>query len=604
MTGRTRYNLTYYAYTFAVGAAGLWLLAYSTGAEDVFGPGFPWLVFIALTLLGLLGKFLSFKLMGLVALTMDTPTYIAAALVLGPVPGGWAVFLSGGLHILWETLAREARKGGERKPFAENVIFPIFQGGGGALAILLPCYILPVRSYASGALDSGVDVLWLAPTLAALFLVIQYVLVLHKYRLLGSSWSQLFREVMVPGLGAEAMVVPLSMVMASVYHAEGDSQVSFWLLCATYVVINVMFKQMSDATRRASDKVDEFRAFGALGRSLCATPQAPVLVPLLAEKTLDMISAADWCLIFAWNDDLERFDSHRRFREGGATDPEVEAMGVELAHRVTNDKIPFSTGALPQDRPGETLRGEAAARLPGSWMGIPVNSHGQIISVIVVFAYPTGRFGPADFALLEMVGQQATIALQNARLYVLSTVDDLTGLYVRRYFDQRLKDEVARSRRYGTRFTLLLIDFDAFKEVNDSYGHATGDRVLKMVAETLRKELRSMDIPARVGGDEMALILPEVGWQGALLLSGRIRARLRESPVEADGHQVHQSVSIGIASFPDHAERDEQELLEAADNALYKAKQGGRDQVRIAAIDAEAMEELMESTVRLGDPED
>ena len=602
MTGRNRYSPSNYAYTFAVGAGGLGLLAFSTGSGDAFGAGFPWRIFVAMSLLGFMSKFLSFKLMGLVTLTMDTAIYIAAALVLGPVPAAWAVFISGAGHVLWETLAREARKGGERRPFPENVVFPIFQGGSGALALLLPCFILPVETFASGGLDTGVDVLWLAPTLAVLFLVIQYPLVLHKYKLLGSSWGEMFEEVMIPGLRAELMVVPLAMVMASVYHAEGDPRVGVWLLCATNVVLNVMFKQMSDATQKASDKVDELRALGALGRSLCATLQVPDLVPLLAEKTLDMISGAEWCLLYVWNDDLGRFDTHRQFRGGGGVDPEVEARGVELAHRVTVDKIPFSTGALPRGRPGETLRGEAAARLPGSWMGLPVTSNGQIIGVIVVFSYTARRFAPAEFAILEMVGQQATIALQNARLYVLSTVDDLTRLYVRRYFDGRLRDEVARSRRYGTRFTLVLVDFDAFKEVNDTYGHGTGDRVLKMVAEILHAEVRSLDIPARVGGDEFAVILPEVGWQGALLLAERIRARLKETPVEADGRQIYQTVSMGVASFPDHATADEKELLEAADTALYKAKQEGRDRIQVAGDGDEDQELDVESTVRLRTP--
>ena len=597
--GRKRYSLTYYVYTASVGGAGLGLLAFYTGSQSVFGAAFPWHVFFVLTFLGLGSKFLSFKLMGLVDLTMDTAVYIAAALVLGPVPAAWAAFLSGAVYILFETVVREARRGGEPRPILDNVLSPIFQGGRGALGVLLPSLVLPLAAYASGALDTSVDVLWLAPSLAALFLLTQYSLVIQKYHLLGSSWRKMFGEVMIPGLRAELLVVPLAMVMALVYHAEGAPRVGFWLLCLTYVVLNVMFKQMSDATRKASAKVDELRAFGTLGRSLCGTLQVPALVPLLAEKTLGMLTAADWCFLYIWKDEEDRFDSYRQLRHGGGVDPEVEARGVELAHRVTVDKIPFSTGDLPRGRPGETLAGETVVRLPGSWMGLPVTSHGQIIGVIVVFAYPHGRFSAGDFALLEMVGQQATIALQNARLYVLSTVDDLTRLYVRRYFDRRLGDEVARSRRYGTSFTLLMIDFDDFKSVNDTYGHATGDRVLKMVADTIIREVRSLDIPARVGGDEFAVILPEVGWQGALLLADRIRSRLRQSPVEAEGRPLYQEVSMGVASFPEHASKDEQELLEVADAALYRAKLRGRDQVQVAG-EEEDTEDLMETTINLG----
>ena len=178
--GSNRYNLTYYAYTASVGAMGLGLLAFYTGSRDVFDAAFSWHVFLALTFLGLGSKFLSFKLMGLVDLTMDTAIYIAAALVLGPVPAAWAAFLSGAIHILAETVMREIRPGGEPRPLPENVLFPIFQGGSGALAILLPSLVLPLEAYASGGLDTSVDVLWLAPSLAALFLLTQYTLVIQK----------------------------------------------------------------------------------------------------------------------------------------------------------------------------------------------------------------------------------------------------------------------------------------------------------------------------------------------------------------------------------------------------------------------------------------
>ncbi|MBM4371628.1 MAG: sensor domain-containing diguanylate cyclase [Deltaproteobacteria bacterium] len=583
MTEERRYGAVYYLYTAVVAVAGLGLLAFVTGRTDAFGKGFPWEILAALSLLGFVSRFLSFRLMGLVTLTMDTALYLAAALILGAVPAAWAVFLTAALHVLWETLRREARPGGDRRPFPENVLAPLFQGGGAVLALLVPCLLLPVAATWEEAADARSAIPWTGPLLAVSFLAIQYALVLEKYHLLGSRWRAMLREVALPGLAAELLVVPLGVVMALMFHAEGPPRPGFWLLCVTHLVLNGVFRQMSVANQKAAATVEELRAFNALGRSLCGTLQAQELLPLLAEKTLDMIGRADWCLLYTWSDEAARFDTLRLFRRGGGTDPEVEARGVELAHRVTGDRLPFSTGPLPAGRPGELLEGEAAARLPGSWMGLPVAPRGQLLGVIVVFSYLPGRFEASDFALLEMVGLQAAIALQNARHYQLATVDALTRLSTRRHFDRRLRDEVARARRYGKRFSLMLVDLDAFKDVNDTLGHAAGDRVLRAVAGIIQQEIRSMDLPARRGGDEFAVLLPEVGPQAALVVAERIRRRLGESPVDVDGHRIRQTVSVGIASFPDHAERDDMQLLAVADGALYGAKMAGRNQVQIAA---------------------
>ncbi len=167
-----------------------------------------------------------------------------------------------------------------------------------------------------------------------------------------------------------------------------------------------------------------------------------------------------------------------------------------------------------------------------------------------------------------------------------AAIDPLTGLWNRRAFDERLKEEIMRSARYSQEVALLMIDLDGFKRVNDRYGHVAGDRVLKTVAEALRSNLRATDVPTRYGGDEFAVILPGIGKTEAFVVAEKLRAVVRERPIELESEgrldELGVTASIGVASAWQGIS-EPIALLEAADQALYQAKQAGRDQVRIAA---------------------
>jgi diguanylate cyclase (GGDEF)-like protein len=164
--------------------------------------------------------------------------------------------------------------------------------------------------------------------------------------------------------------------------------------------------------------------------------------------------------------------------------------------------------------------------------------------------------------------------------------DPLTGLANRRAFAQRLGEECARHLRYGGPVSLLMIDIDQFKQANDRFGHPAGDAVLVTVAEVLRASLRTTDLPVRYGGDEFAVVLPQIGKTEAFAVAEKIRSEIedllplrnREAP---DRPEFAVRVSIGVATASGTASCPE-ELLEAADRALYKAKQNGCNQVRLA----------------------
>jgi diguanylate cyclase (GGDEF)-like protein len=163
-----------------------------------------------------------------------------------------------------------------------------------------------------------------------------------------------------------------------------------------------------------------------------------------------------------------------------------------------------------------------------------------------------------------------------------SNVDALTALWNRAYFNQRLGEEVAAVKRYGRELTLVMLDVDRFKMLNDTFGHPFGDLVLQRVGETLHALLRTTDAPCRYGGEEFALILSDTGEEGAQTTAERIRAALAELTFRPKDQPVHVTASFGIASAAriDKEVLTATQLVTAADDALYAAKQGGRNCVR------------------------
>ena len=186
----------------------------------------------------------------------------------------------------------------------------------------------------------------------------------------------------------------------------------------------------------------------------------------------------------------------------------------------------------------------------------------------------------AAVAALEKAYDLETAVMGQEQMRRLAETDPLTEAFNRRALVEKLAQEMDRAQRYDTILACLMIDIDNFKNVNDTYGHLIGDRVLRQMANLLRREQRAVDIVARYGGEEFVILLPETGVTGARIFAERILRRVAGNEFGEPGHPVHLTTSIGVATYPDDRIDDGEGMLRLADENLYKAKNDGRNRFR------------------------
>ncbi len=200
-------------------------------------------------------------------------------------------------------------------------------------------------------------------------------------------------------------------------------------------------------------------------------------------------------------------------------------------------------------------------------------------STIIFLAQELRRSSARERRLVQL---SVELKQKEWMLEQLATTDPLTGLYNRRFFYEQLGHEFRRSSRQGHPLSVILIDLDFFKKVNDQHGHGVGDFVLAEFADIVRSSLRDGDLGARYGGEEFIVMLPETSLGDAKLVAERIRGRVRERLFSTGKSSLHMSASLGAAAVPSAGIAGEDDLVNAADAALYRAKRDGRDRVVLA----------------------
>lgn len=216
-----------------------------------------------------------------------------------------------------------------------------------------------------------------------------------------------------------------------------------------------------------------------------------------------------------------------------------------------------------------------------SWLGLPLSYKNRIIGMLTLNSTKADHFTPEHIRLVTAFADQVAIALENARLFEevqqLAITDSLTGLYNRRYLLQAGHAEMERALRYNRPLSMIMIDIDQFKLVNDNFGHTVGDRVLQAVAERCSSSLREVDILCRYGGEEFAILLPEADLNQALEAAERLRHQVTHKPIRINRNTLSITISLGVAEVINNKHHSLEDLIDLADSAMYVAKSSGRN---------------------------
>ena len=329
---------------------------------------------------------------------------------------------------------------------------------------------------------------------------------------------------------------------------------------------------VEEANRRLAARLRELSLVFDITRSLNSTLELGELLRRLTEQVATTLGMAGFAVLLA--------------EDGRRT------LHVRAGHGVLPDGWHEGAVLAPGDHAGhEALEtGDCVLRRhatvgdrDGSVVAVPMQHKDEVVGVLVFTRPRVDGFAADEIKLLGGIAGQAALAISNARLYeqmvALSITDPLTGVFNRRHLFDHLDMELRRAERYGDAVSVAMIDIDHFKRLNDTWGHAAGDRVLQAVAAALRRCVRRVDTVARFGGEEFCVILPRQGRTEAFEVAEKLRVALQslELPAHAANAEMPGiTASIGVATFPGDA-GEASLLLDAADSALYASKRGGRN---------------------------
>lgn len=248
---------------------------------------------------------------------------------------------------------------------------------------------------------------------------------------------------------------------------------------------------------------------------------------------------------------------------------------------IQTKSIDLSLSSVLPDLPQETVNKIISNQPVKSVIVVPLIAQKQEFGWFCVFT-AREELASAEMDFLGLFAKQIEMAITIADLFQAvreqAVTDALTGLYNRRYFEEALEKEVQRAKRQKQPFSIIGIDLDYLKKINDTYGHTFGDLAIKTIADVLKSNARSVDVPARIGGEEFNVLLPGINSEGAMIAAERIRKSIESVEIDTIGHITG---SLGVATYFEHSE-DVEELLELTDQAMYTSKRNGRNRVTVA----------------------
>jgi diguanylate cyclase (GGDEF)-like protein len=335
--------------------------------------------------------------------------------------------------------------------------------------------------------------------------------------------------------------------------------------------------------------ISEVAVFHELGKALTSSLQLDQVLRTIMEKINEVLRPDTWSLLLM---DQEKNELYFEIATGEGADA-LKDVRIKFGQGIAGWVA--QTGevvVVPDTRNDSRFFGQVDEKTKvqtRSIVAVPVRFRDQCLGVIeLINCVGEEGFSPRELALLEALADYAAIAIENARhverIHELTITDDCTTLYNARHLDFMLDTEIYRSHRYSYEFSIIFIDLDHFKNVNDTHGHLMGSKLLGEIGTMIKNNCRLIDFAFRYGGDEFVLLLPQTSKENACRVAHRLHRMIKETTWLRDaGLNVHITSSVGVASYPVDSS-DKAGLLHLADDAMYLVKNTTRDRVAAASV--------------------
>ncbi len=340
-----------------------------------------------------------------------------------------------------------------------------------------------------------------------------------------------------------------------------------------------------DLAKRNERRNNELASMIEIGKALTSSLEVHCVLETIMKQVDRLIKPKAWSLLLV--DEVSRELSFEI-----AVSPVAEQLkgitlkqGEGIAGWVAQHGVPLLIADVQADPRFAIQFDEQLSYKTRSIIAVPMKIQERVIGVIeLINSYDELMFDDVDQSILTSIADFAAIALVNAknfdRINELVVTDDLTGLYNSRHFGQLIESEYLRAQRYRTELSLVFLDLDRLKRINDVHGHLVGSRMLSELGRLIGRNIRDCDRAARYGGDEFVVILPQTGKQQALSMAEKMLELMRSTTfLSDDGQAIHLTASFGVATYPQDGD-NRTNLVRAADIAMYEAKESGRNCVK------------------------